>query len=310
MEKETVVTQIAEEAAIGKAEEAVSSAGEVANPQESAKAEALDGSGIPTTANENESVSDSVPIEAVSAESTPDKSAMKAEFERLIKGDYKEFYEERIKENLNRRFRENAAAKRQNRENREIVEMLFDRYSIAPGDIASLRAALDSDDAYLAAEADKRGISIENYKYIKRLEGENRRFMAREAQLSASRKAGETVDKWFGESMKLKESYPDFDIFAEAKNPSFVSLLQSGIDLRTAYEVVHHADIVHNAERRAAREAEIKTAETIRQKATRPAENGLSSKSSAIYANGVSALTPKEREDIARRASRGERIIF
>lgn len=303
MENETKVTIAAEEAA-AKAEK-----GDIANPDSSNEVSTSEG-GIHTDRNEDIGVSDSNPDKVTDEEEKVDKSHMKAEFEKLIKGDYKEFYEERVKENLNRRFRENAKAKRQNEENREIVEMLYDRYNLDIGDVRALKEALEGDDAYLAAEADKRGMSIENYKYIKKLENDNRRFMTMQAQQNARERASETVEKWYNESMKLKESYPDFDIFSEAKNPSFVSLIQSGIDVRTAYEAVHHNDIVRMAQETAAREAEIKVAESIRQKASRPAENGLSSKSSAIFANGVSSLTAKEREDIAKRAARGEKISF
>ena len=282
---------------------------ENATPDSSSEVIASDG-GMHADNKEDIGAQDSKPDKVTSAEETLDKSAMKAEFEKLIKGDYKEFYEERVKENLNRRFRENAKIKRQNEENRKIVEMLYDRYNLDVGDVRALKQALDGDDAYLAAEADKRGMSIENYKYIKKLENDNRRFAKMQMQQNARERANETVEKWYTESMKLKESYPDFDIFSEAKNPSFVSLIQSGIDVRTAYEAVHHNDIVRAAQENAAREAEIKVAQSIRQKASRPAENGLSSRSSAIFANGVSSLTREEREDIARRAARGERISF
>ena len=300
MENEKV-TIAAEETAVQ------AEAGENATPDFSGEVIALDG-GMHADNKEDIGAEDSKPDKVTSSEI--DKSAMKAEFEKLIKGDYKEFYEERVKENLNRRFRENAKIKRQNEENREIVEMLYDRYNLDVGDVRALKQALDGDDAYLAAEADKRGISIENYKYIKKLENDNRRFVKMQMQQNARQRANETVEKWYDESMSLKEIYPDFDIFSEAKNPSFVSLIQSGIDVRTAYEAVHHNDIVRVAQENAAREAEIKVAESIRQKASRPAENGLSSRSSAIFANGVSSLTREEREDIAKRAARGEKISF
>lgn len=246
-----------------------------------------------------------------SVESSADnRLEMKKEFERLIKGDYKEFYEERVKENLNRRFRESAQKRQRNAQNDRIAQMLYERYNIADGDADSLMNAIESDNAYLAAEAGKRGMSIEDYKYIRHLERENRTFHERQAEYEAAEKANLTVKHWYDESQSLKESYPDFDIFAEAKNPSFVSLLKSGIDVKTAYEVVHHSELVSRAADAAAKEAERKTADAIRQRAQRPAENGISSSSSAIITNSVSSLSAKEREEIARRAARGERITF
>jgi len=292
MEKELIPAETSAETA----ETKVSLEGDSAVPKGEQDA---DGQSVHTTDNSNNSVSDTVQVDTKKS-----KAEMRAEFERLIKGDYKEFYEERIKENLSRRFRENARIKEQNAQNSEIVELLFDKYNVES--IGELKNAIESDNAYLAAQADKRGISIEDYKYIRRLESENKRYMARERQFNAAAKANEAVEKWYSESMTLKESYPEFDIFSEAKNPSFVSLIKSGIDLKTAYEAVHHNELVEKA----ARDAEKKTTDAIRQRAMRPAENGISSGSSAILKNNVSSLSAKEREEIARRAARGEKITF
>ena len=289
-------TSIPAETIAETAETKVSLDREAAEPTGKAGA---DGMSVHTTDNSDNSVSDTA-----NADTKSPKAEMRAEFERLIKGDYKEFYEERIKENLGRRFRENARIKEQNARNSEIVEMLCDKYNVS--DIAQLKKAIESDDAYLAAQADKRGISIEDYKYIRKLENENRRYMARERQLQAAGRASEAVEKWYAESITLKESYPEFDIFAEARNPSFVSLVKSGIDLKTAYEVVHHNEMIEKA----ARDAEKRTTDAIRQRAMRPAENGISPGSSAILKNNVSSLSAKEREEIARRAARGEKITF
>ena len=238
------------------------------------------------------------------------KSLKRAEFEKLIKGDYKEFYEERIKDNLSRRFKENSALKQLNDRNSRIVDMLYDKYNVERGNYAHLVNAIEADDAYLAEEAGKRGMSTEDYKYIRRLETENRRYHEMSAKYEAMDKANRTVEKWYRESEQVRDIYPEFNIFEESKNKSFVSLVKSGIDVKTAYEAVHHNEIVSRAVEDAARTAEIKAAETIKQRAMRPAENGLSSQSSAILKNDVSKLSPRERAEIAQRVARGERITF
>lgn len=294
------------------AEETKVSTGEVATPTDGAGADSKASVSTGTnTANLNDN-SVSVPDGNMAKEETADhtKSDKRAEFEKLIKGEYKEFYEERIKDNLARRFRENSAVKRRNTENSEIVEMLFDKYNVNSGDLSALKSAIESDDAYLVAEAHKRGMGIEDYKYIKRLENENRRFHMMQSRYEADKKANEAVEKWYAESQQLKEVYPEFNIFEESRNKSFVSLIKSGVDVRTAYEVVHHNEIVSGIAENAAKEAERKTAEAIRTRAMRPAENGLSSSGSIIIKNDVSKLSPRERAEIARRVSRGERITF
>ena len=200
--------------------------------------------------------------------------------------------------------------KQKNEENNRIVEMLYDRYNVENGDLPALVRALESDDAYLAEEARKRGMSTEDYKYVRRLESENRRYHMLSSEYEANLKANRAVEKWYMESKQVQEVYPEFNIFEESKNKSFVSLLKSGIDVKTAYEATHHNEIVARAAGEAARNAEIKATEAIRQRAMRPAENGLSSQSSAIIKSDVSKLSPKERAEIARRVSRGERITF
>lgn len=304
-------TNMGTENPVPTAEETTVSTGQVAEPKGLANQTDKDTQSPRTYTTTNDDNSVSVPAgvgdEAADMQS---KSLKRAEFEKLIKGDYKEFYEERIKENLSRRFKDNSQLKHRLSESTEIVDMLYDRYNVEPGNMARLKSAIESDDAYLAAQADKRGMSVEDYKYLKKLESENRRFHMRQSQLEAAQRANEAVENWFRQSESVRESYPEFNIFEEAKNPSFVSLIKSGIDVKTAYEVVHHGEIMAHIAQNAAKEAEKKTAEAIRTRAMRPAENGLSSSGSLLIKNDVSKLSPKERAEIAQRAARGERITF
>ncbi len=311
MEKEVIVTPGAENTAPA-AEEVTSLNGEVAEPAAAPSEEAMANptAGMNATNEEDNSASDSGGAGFAGDADGDSKASRRAEFEQLIKGEYKEFYEERLKDNLSRRFKERAEEKQQNMENSRIVGMLFDKYNVKDGDIRALVKAIESDDAYLAEEARKRGISTEDYKYMRRLESENRRYRNLSDRYEAMDRANKAVEKWYLESEQLKEIYPDFNIFEESKNKSFVSLVQSGIDVKTAYEAVHHSELVSKAAMEAARTAEIKAAEAIKQRAMRPAENGLSSQSSAIIKSDVSKLSPGERAEIARRVSRGERITF
>ena len=52
------------------------------------------------------------------------------------------------------------------------------------------------------------------------------------------------------------------------------------------------------------------TVAKIKNKSSRPAENGTSSSSSAIVKSDVSNLTKADRAEIARRAAKGEIISF
>ena len=69
-------------------------------------------------------------------------------------------------------------------------------------------------------------------------------------------------------------------------------------------------DIKTSAARQAAREAEKQVVDGIRAKGARPPENGTAAQSAFTVKGDVSKLTRKDREEIARRAARGEKITF
>ena len=60
----------------------------------------------------------------------------------------------------------------------------------------------------------------------------------------------------------------------------------------------------------AAMEAKEKTAQAIKTRGQRPLENGMTSKSTALYKTDVSKLSPAERAEIAKRVAKGEIISF
>ena len=96
----------------------------------------------------------------------------------------------------------------------------------------------------------------------------------------------------------LKAEYPDFTLERELENPGFARLLNNGVDPKTAYEVVHHAELT-GRDRQLARNA------------ARPLENGLAGGSQAALTQpDPRQLTRAERRALRRRAARGEEIIW
>ena len=95
----------------------------------------------------------------------------------------------------------------------------------------------------------------------------------------------------------LRGRYPDFDLDRELEEPKFARLLNSGVDPRTAYEVVHHEELAGRAAR-------------LAENAARPQENGLGSAPAAVSKPDPRQLTRAERRALRRRAARGEEIIW
>lgn len=247
--------------------------------------------------------------------STADKDKLsyeerKAEFEKLIKGEYKDVFSDRIKENISRRFKETDALKKQLAQTEEVVDMLKSRYGLEEADIEAVKEAVDADDSYLKEEAQKRGIKVEDLRYIKNLEQENARLKKDTYEAIKKAQMKEKVEALYKQSNETKEEYPDFDIQKESENPKFASLIKGGVDVKTAYEVIHHDDIISKIVDKTAKETQKKTAESIRSVQSRPQENGTGDNSSALIVKDVSKLTKKERAEIAKRVARGENITF
>ena len=115
---------------------------------------------------------------------------------------------------------------------------------------------------------------------------------------------------WQQDTSKVKALYPAFDMRQECLNPAFVKLLGSGVDLRTAYEVVHNHEILPAAMEYAARTVEAALAKKIAAGTCRPHENGMNVRSSAVVKGDVSRFSRQDMEAIARRVARGERVTF
>lgn len=108
------------------------------------------------------------------------------------------------------------------------------------------------------------------------------------------------------ESAELSSIYNDFSIESECENPNFVNMLACGISVRSAYEALHNDRLRDHSER----EVQKKISEKLKFNRMRPAENGAGPSGSCTIKNTASDLTAKDREEIARRAMKGEKVIF
>ena len=218
------------------------------------------------------------------------------EFKKLIKGEFKNQFERRIKENLDRRFKELSTLKEKAQKEEKIIGAIMEKYGIENYDSDAILSAIKEDGISPSDETDP----------MQKLQKEYDLMKEKNDALTMAQK----VKEWMKDGGDLKESYPDFDIRKEAENPEFMKLLKSGIGLKNAYLAMHHDSIVKNLVEKAAKEAQEKTAESIIKRNQRPLENGIGSKSAALFKTDVSKLTPSQRAEIAKRVSRGEIISF
>ena len=234
----------------------------------------------------------------------------KAEFEKLIKGEYKDLYDERMQDTIQKRLKGSKETVDKYNALTPTLEMLAKKYGVDAGDIESLNKAIQEDDSYYEEEALEKGITVQQLKEIRKMERENAALKAQMEEAQRQENGKKLYATWMQQAEEAKKVYPSFDIQTEMNNPKFVDLLRSNIDVRTAYEVLHKDDIIRGAMQFTAQTVESKIAKKVASNGVRPAENGMSSQSAAVVKSDVSQLSKADRAEIIRRVQRGEKIKF
>ena len=233
-----------------------------------------------------------------------------AEFEKLIKGEYKDLYDARVQDTIQKRLKSTKETVEKYEALSPVLDMLSKKYGANASDINALVKAIEEDDSYYEDEALEKGISVEQLKEIKKMERENSELKRQMDSQKADEEAKKIYAGWIDQAEKAKAKYPSLDLNKEIQNPQFASLLRSGIDVDTAYTVVHKDEIIPAAMGFAARTAEQKTVNKIIANGARPTENGINSQASSVIKSNVSQLTKEDRAEIIRRVARGEKIRF
>lgn len=234
----------------------------------------------------------------------------KAEFEKLIKNDYKDLYDSRVQDIVQRRLKGQKEIVDKYNALGPVLSLLEQKYGTKPGDIDGLSKAINDDDTYFENEALEKGVTVEQLKEIRRIENENATLKAQMREAEARENADRIYAGWMEQEKAAKVKYPSLDLRAELQNEQFTSLLRSGIDVETAYTVVHKDEIIPAAMQFATQTAKQQVANSVMAGKSRPKENGAGAQSAAVVKSDVSQLTKADRDEIVRRVARGEKIRF
>ena len=265
-----------------------------------------DGTGVSATdAASQEGVTTAAP----QPETTEDRNA---KYEAFLK-EYKDLDDARVqslmRDRLKKTNEEHAKKESEYKKTAPVLELLSKKYGVDASDIDALTKAMNDDDTYFEQEAMEKGITVEQLKEFRKMEKENAELRQMRDEQQRKENADRIYAEWVKQAESTKQVYPDFNLEQEViNNPQFVDLLRNNIDVRTAYEVTHKDDIIAGAMQFAAKEAEAKLTKSIAANGSRPNENGISSRGASQVKSDVSKLTKADREEIARRVARGEKI--
>ena len=232
----------------------------------------------------------------------------KAEFESLIKGDFKDEFDKRVQKIVKSRFKETRGLQEQLDKAQPVLNMLLSKYGAK--DLDGLTKAIEEDNSFYEDEAFKRGMTVAQLKEVKRIEQENQRIKAELSQRAEEEQKQQKIAEWVKQGDELKALYPNFDLNAEFENKDFADLLLKGIDVKTAYQVMHQDEIMSGIAQHAVKEAQKATVESIKANTARPVENAAGHASSVVTKPDVHSLTKADRNEILRRVARGEKISF
>ncbi len=247
------------------------------------------------------------PAAEVNPTPTEDRNA---KFEALIKGEYKDLYDARVQDTVQKRLKNTKETADKYTALTPTLEILAKKYGVDATDVEALNKAIEEDDSYFEEEALEKGITVTQLKEIRKMERENADLKRQMEEQNRRENANKVYAQWMEQADKTKAVYPSFDLQAEMQNPQFVNLLRSNVDVRTAYEVLHKDEIIPAAMHFTAKTVEQKITNKIIANGARPAENGNASQGATVVKSDVSQLSKADRQEIIRRVQRGEKISF
>lgn len=235
------------------------------------------------------------------------ETADRAEKYKQFKKDFKQEFDSEVQGILRGRMKKASAFEQKVS---GLTQMLAEKYGGDAKDVDALIKAVEEDDSFFEEAAMKKGLSVEQYKEFMRLERENQAFKNAAAENERRQQADDIYARWQDQSQDTKKVYPNFNLETEIENPAFTKLIRSGVDVKTAYEVVHKDEIIPAAMQLASQKTAQKIGNAVAANARRPSENGLHNQSSAITYIDPSRLTKEQMDEYKKRAARGEKITF
>ena len=209
-----------------------------------------------------------------------------AEFERLIRGQYKDQYNARVQDIVCKRLKGQQQTLEQYRALEPSLELLAQKYGVEAKDPQALAQAIQAqeqshrEDEALYTEPQRRADARRQY------------------------------EQWMWQAQQAKEEYPMLELTQEVHNPRFMELLSAGVSVGDAYLVAHRDEIIPAAMHYTAKAVEEKLANRIAANGLRPSESAIATRGAAPVADQVAHMSRAQRQDIIRRVQRGEIIKF
>lgn len=246
---------------------------------------------------------------AANAKESPEQR--EARFQELIKGEFKDIYAKRTQAIIDDRFKKYKGVEEKLNKVNPIMQVLADKYGSDADDIDGLLKAVEEDESFYQKAAIDAGLTVKQYKEIQTLKRQNEALQKQQEAKAEQENTERIFNEWITQGRDFSEKYGiELDLNTEIQNPEFARLLGAGVDVEGAYKAIHFDDMVGGAMAHTAEKVKEGIVNSINGRAARPSEGAAETSNGATFKTDVNALTKADREEIERRAARGEIITF
>ena len=218
--------------------------------------------------------------------STVTVSSKAEEFKKLVKGEYKAESDAYISDVVKGRLKSlNARLAAYEQKEKEMAPLL-------------------------ESDAVKAGMDVAQYKEVEKLRRANERMSDELKNRQNDDVARQQYAAWMNEAEETAKLYPGFDLREELSNPDFRACLESGVGVTASYVASHYDTLMPQVLQMGAKQGRAMAAKDIAAKSARPSENGASSTAAAVTKYDPASMTREQRNKLAERAAKGERIVF
>lgn len=269
---------------------------------------------VPTGTTEGQVAADN----QVDAATTDAGAEYEANYKSMIASpEYKPIHEKYFKQEMGKRLKSKdkkiADLEAYKGGTTPLLEKLAVKYGVEDiTDIEAISRAADEDTSFYEKYAYEHNVDVPTAKQLIRAEQitkENERRIAEEQEMAAFQ---QQYDAWMQQAAQTQAFYPDFDfdfeVNSEFTGEQFKRLLNSGVDVRTAYEVVHRDEMMGGAMQYAYNAAQREIADSRTARTQRPKENGTSNQQASAVVDDMSKLSKADRQKIRAAVSRGEKV--
>lgn len=252
------------------------------------------------------------------------------EFEKLIKGKFKNVYQNRVqslvKDRLSTKDKQISDMQKKENTGNQIFALIANKYNVQPDDLDGLLKAVTEDKDLFAEKALAAGVTTE--------EARNDFFNqqktnAQEEELETLRreKAARELDTHLRSiAAETQKEFPNFNLEEEFQNPSFRTALdfiaqqrneqneKTGrndeiYDLTTAYKMAHFDELQKELVKRSSSAAISAAAQSIQSGARRPTENAVKKSGTTTQRKSVADMSDAEFDAFYEKVRRGEAHI-